>query len=153
MRARLRETAGELAGVLWREHIVYRDRTGEVVIRGEHVQRWISLAPTGGHDEILVRAGRILDGGTTAPARSEAIVPLSAGTAELAAACRRLLAETAADPEPGTPGRARPVRSRASAKPRRAGERRHTGLGSWTVIVGMAALLGFCVYSVIVTGG
>ncbi|MEH6377669.1 hypothetical protein V7793_25525, partial [Streptomyces sp. KLMMK] len=69
MRARLRETAEELAGLLWREYIVYRDRSGEVVIRGEHVQRWISLAPAAGADEILVRAGRILDGGTTAPAR------------------------------------------------------------------------------------
>ncbi|ARZ72098.1 hypothetical protein SMD11_6522 [Streptomyces albireticuli] len=136
--------------MLWREHIVYRDRSGQVVIRGEHVRRWISLAPTGGHDEILVRAGRILDGGTTAPARSEAVVPLSAGTAELAAACRRLLAETAADPVPGAPAGHR--RARASAKPRRARKERHTGLGSWLVIACMTALIGLCVYSVVATG-
>lgn len=79
MGAQLRDTATELAGVLWREHTVYRERSGGMVIRGEHVRRWISLAPAGGRDEILVRAGRILDGGTTAPARSEAVVPLSAG--------------------------------------------------------------------------
>ncbi|MFE0042837.1 hypothetical protein [Streptomyces albireticuli] len=153
MRTSLRETAGELAKVLWREHIVYRDRAGQVVIRGEHVRRWISLAPTGGHDEILVRAGRILDGGTTAPARSEAVVPLSAGTAELAAACRRLLAETAADPAPGAPGRARTGRPRASAKPRRARGERHTGFGSWLVIACMTALVGLCVYSLVMTRG
>ncbi|MFJ3544254.1 hypothetical protein ACIPQH_19060 [Streptomyces rubiginosohelvolus] len=113
MGAQLRDTATELAGLLWREHTVYRERSGGMVIRGEHVRRWISLAPAGGRDEILVRAGRILDGGTTAPARSEAVVPLSAGTAVLAAACRRLLAEAASDTErvPGGRGgrRARPV--------------------------------------------
>ncbi|WP_344087651.1 hypothetical protein, partial [Streptomyces stramineus] len=107
MRAELRDTAGALAKLLWREHIVYRDRVGHVVIRGEHVQRWISLAPTGGRDEVLIRAGRILDGGTTAPARSEAVVPLSAGTGALAAVCRRLLADAAADAAPSAPGRAR----------------------------------------------
>ncbi|MBT2383407.1 hypothetical protein [Streptomyces sp. ISL-11] len=147
MRARLRETAVELAEVLWREHIVYRDRSGHVVIRGEHVQRWISLAPAGGHDEILVRAGRILDGGTTAPARSEAVVPLSAGTSELAAACRRLLAETASDPAPHNPRPARRVGSR------RVPRGRHTGLGSWLVITCMAALIAACLYSTWVTSG
>ncbi len=85
MYAQLRETADELAGVLWREHTVYRERGGGVVIRGEHVRRWISLAPTGGKDRALLRAGRILDGGTTAPARTEVVVDLTAGTAELAA--------------------------------------------------------------------
>ncbi|MEU0399575.1 hypothetical protein ABZ318_04875, partial [Streptomyces sp. NPDC006197] len=93
MYAQLRETADELAGVLWREHTVYRERGGGVVIRGEHVRRWISLAPTGGKDRALLRAGRILDGGTTAPARTEVVVDLTAGTAELATVCRRLLAE------------------------------------------------------------
>ncbi|MFE3485210.1 hypothetical protein [Streptomyces griseus] len=104
--AQLRETAQELAVLLWREHTVYRERSGGMVIRGEHVRRWISLAPAGGRDEILVRAGRILDGGTTAPARSEAVVPLSAGTGVLAAACRRLLADAAADAARPAPDRA-----------------------------------------------
>ncbi|MEU6625249.1 hypothetical protein ABZ926_31480, partial [Streptomyces litmocidini] len=104
MYAQLRETADELAGVLWREHTVYRERGGGVVIRGEHVRRWISLAPTGGKDRALLRAGRILDGGTTAPARTEVVVDLTAGTAELAAVCRRLLAEVAAAAEPAPAG-------------------------------------------------
>ncbi|MFF9870328.1 hypothetical protein ACF1G0_33975 [Streptomyces sp. NPDC013953] len=172
MSAQLRERATELAAVLWREHTVYRDRSGGVVIRGEHVQRWISLAPSGGRDEILLRAGRILDGGTTAPARSEAVMPLSAGTAELAAACRRLLADTAADasphaPAPGrtrTPGRAaepsrtpKAARFRRTRKARKAapatgasrparrpgGVRRHTSLGSWVVLACMAAVVAY----------
>lgn len=121
MGAQLRDTATELAGVLWREHTVYRERSGGMVIRGEHVRRWISLAPAGGRDEILVRAGRILDGGTTAPARSEAVVHLNAGTDVLAAACRRLLAEAASEAEraprggaaPGSAERERPRAARA----------------------------------------
>ncbi|MFI9310741.1 hypothetical protein [Streptomyces triculaminicus] len=143
-RAELREVASELAGVLWQEHTVYRDRAGQVVIRGEHVQRWISLASTGGSDEALLRAGRILDGGTTAPARAEAVVPLSAGTAALAAACRRLLAETTDDattPAPRGPRRRRKPRSR------RDGHSPHTGLTSWIVIVCVAGFLGLCAYS------
>ncbi|MGK5731275.1 hypothetical protein [Streptomyces sp. URMC 124] len=148
MRARLRETAEELAGLLWREYIVYRDRSGEVVIRGEHVQRWISLAPAAGADEILVRAGRILEGGTTAPARSEAVVALSAGTGELAAACRRLLADTAAAPAPPAPAA---VKGRRAAKGRsRGGSRRHTGLGSWVVIACVLGVLGLCAYRIVV---
>lgn len=166
MNAQLRERATELAAVLWREHTVYRDRSGGVVIRGEHVQRWITLAPSGGRDEILLRAGRILDGGTTAPARSEAVMPLSAGTAELAAACRRLLADTAADASPQTaaagrtrtPGRAakasrapKPPKARrkaaaaagASRRPRRQGARRHTSLGSWAVLACTAAVIAY----------
>ncbi|MGW1711033.1 hypothetical protein ACWCP8_37645 [Streptomyces sp. NPDC002206] len=108
---------------------MYRERSGGVVIRGEHARRWISLAPAGGRDEDLVRAGRILDGGTTAPARSEAVVPLSAGTDVLAATCRRLLAETAADVAPVAPGRAAPGRSRSSqsgkaARPKGSGKQR-----------------------------
>ncbi|WP_107502256.1 hypothetical protein, partial [Streptomyces sp. wa1071] len=117
--AQLRDTAQELAAVLWREHTVYRERSGGMVIRGEHVRRWISLAPAGGRDEILVRAGRILDGGTTAPARSEAVVPLSAGTGVLAATCRRLLADAAADaarPAPDREAAGRPGGSRKSRK-------------------------------------
>ncbi|CAM5305052.1 hypothetical protein [Streptomyces abikoensis] len=148
MRARLRETAEELAGLLWREYIVYRDRAGEVVIRGEHVQRWISLAPAGGSDEVLVRAGRILDGGTTAPARSETVVPLSAGMGDLAAACRRLLADTAAAPAPRTP---EPLGRPAKAP--RARKSRHTGLGSWVVILSVLGVVGLCVYQIVANGG
>ncbi|MFD1831198.1 hypothetical protein ACFSJS_16175 [Streptomyces desertarenae] len=40
------------------------------------MQRRISLAPSGRGDGILLRAGRVLDGGTTAPARSQTVVPL-----------------------------------------------------------------------------
>ncbi|EGE43055.1 hypothetical protein YW3DRAFT_02929 [Streptomyces sp. MnatMP-M77] len=149
--AQLRETAQELAVLLWREHTVYRERSGGMVIRGEHVRRWISLAPAGGRDEILVRAGRILDGGTTAPARSEAVVPLSAGTGVLAAACRRLLADAAADAARPAPDRAasgrtrRPRRSRGSARRNRRG--RHTGLGSWVIIVFVAGLIALFAYT------
>ncbi|MFD9405881.1 hypothetical protein ACFWBN_02490 [Streptomyces sp. NPDC059989] len=128
MSAELREAADELADLLWREHTVYRDRSGGVVIRGEHVQRWISLSIGAGRDEVLLRAGRILDGGTTAPARSEAVANLSAGTTELAAVCRRLLAETAHGP-----AAPRPVRTRRS---------RHTSLRSWLVLACVAALIG-----------
>ncbi|MFD6243723.1 hypothetical protein [Streptomyces roseolus] len=159
MYAQLRETAAELAGVLWREHTVYRERGGGVVIRGEHVRRWISLAPTGGKDRALLRAGRILDGGTTAPARTEVVVDLTAPVAELATTCRRMLAEVAAaadgsaDPGPsraGRPGKARkaprePKAPRATKAPKapkapkaraaRTGGSRHTGAGSWVVLV------------------
>lgn len=164
MSGQLRDTASELADVLWREHTVYRDRAGGVVIRGEHVQRWISLAPAGGRGEILVRAGRILDGGTTAPARSEAIVPLAAGTGELAATCRRLLAEAAVDAattrssgpsgagRPSGSGRssrsarmARSGRFRRSGKPRRSG--RHTSFTSWVVLTCVVGVVALYLYS------
>ncbi|MFF9850791.1 hypothetical protein [Streptomyces litmocidini] len=158
MYAQLRETADELAGVLWREHTVYRERGGGVVIRGEHVRRWISLAPTGGKDRALLRAGRILDGGTTAPARTEVVVDLTAGTAELATVCRRLLAEVAAasgpapDPGPsraGRPGKKeKPVRAaRAARTGRRPRGGRHTGPGSWFVLLCVVAVLGAWLYS------
>ncbi|GGX14030.1 hypothetical protein [Streptomyces chryseus] len=165
MSGQLRDIASELADVLWREHTVYRDRAGGVVIRGEHVRRWISLAPAGGRGEILVRAGRILDGGTTAPARSEAIVPLAAGTGELAATCRRLLAEAAVDAAPRVPvpsraGRSvRPGRTRnsrgtgrstGSATPRRRG--RHTSFGSFVVLVCVAGVVALYLYSAGVLG-
>ncbi|MFD0341829.1 hypothetical protein ACFVH0_24645 [Streptomyces sp. NPDC127117] len=152
MSAQLRDIAAELAGVLWREHTVYRERSGGVVIRGEHVRRWISLAPTGGRGEALVRVGRILDGGTTAPARSEAVVPLSAGTELLAATCRRLLAEAAADVAPGAPGRAAPGRSKRSkrsgkaARPRGSGK--HTGFASWVILACVAGVIALYVYTV-----
>ncbi|ROQ35426.1 hypothetical protein EDD98_4485 [Streptomyces sp. PanSC19] len=158
MYAQLRETADELAGVLWREHTVYRERGGGVVIRGEHVRRWISLAPTGGKDRALLRAGRILDGGTTAPARTEVVVDLTAGTTELAAVCRRLLAEVAAAAEPapvpgpsraGRPGKKRkPGRAARAARPgRRPRGERHTSPGSWFVLLCVVAVLGAWLYS------
>ena len=153
MSAQLRDTAGELAEVLWREHTVYRERSGGVVIRGEHVRRWISLASAGGRDEVLVRAGRILDGGTTAPARSEAVVPLSAGTGVLAATCRRLLAEAAADVAPVAPGRAAPGRSKRSGKAARPkGTGKHTGFGSWVVLACIAGVIALYVYSTAMRG-
>ncbi|MFJ9824132.1 hypothetical protein ACIRSU_07115 [Streptomyces sp. NPDC101160] len=147
MQTQLRETAAELAAVLWREHTVYRERGGGVVIRGEHVRRWISLAPTGGKDQALVRAGRILDGGTTAPARLEVVVDLAAGTAELAAVCRRLLAEVAADAAPSAAGTARPARTGRAGRSVRPGRRRHTGFGSWVVLVCVAGAVAFWAYT------
>ncbi|MFF3692966.1 hypothetical protein [Streptomyces sp. NPDC002221] len=149
MNAQLRETAGELAELLWREHTLYRERSGTVVIRGSHVERWISLSPTGGVDQVLIRAGRILDGGTTAPARSEAVASLTVGRAELAAICRRLLAETAAGPAPR--GAARPSkpggprRTRAGRTPKPARRSRHTGLTSWLVILALLGILALYV--------
>ncbi|MFE2494205.1 hypothetical protein ACFXKX_07070 [Streptomyces scopuliridis] len=153
MSVQLRDIAGELAGVLWREHTVYRERSGGVVIRGEHVRRWISLAPAGGRDEVLVRAGRILDGGTTAPARSEAVVPLSAGTGVLAATCRRLLAEAAADVAPFAPGRAAPGRSKRPGKAARPkGSGKHTSFGSWVILACVAGVIALYVYSTAMHG-
>ncbi|MFF2774513.1 hypothetical protein ACFVU3_06360 [Streptomyces sp. NPDC058052] len=159
MYAQLRETASELAGVLWREHTVYRERGGGVVIRNEHVERWISLAPTGGKDRALLRAGRLLDGGTTAPARTEVVVDLTAPVSELATVCRRMLAEVAAAAEPdagpsraGRPAapRRRPEKAR-EAGARRAGERRgggrHTSAGSWLVLVLVGIAVAAWAYS------
>ncbi|MEU1826196.1 hypothetical protein ABZ502_27650 [Streptomyces abikoensis] len=142
MGTRLRETASEVAALLWREHVVYRERGGGVVIRGEHVQRWISMAPSGGRGEVLVRAGRILDGGTTAPARTEALARLDAGTHELAATCRRLLAEVTTEATPSAP----PTR-RVRKRGRRIRKGRHTSLTSWVVIVGVIALVGLYAYN------
>ncbi|MFI9114877.1 hypothetical protein [Streptomyces venezuelae] len=152
MYTQLRETADELAGVLWREHTVYRERGGGVVIRGEHVRRWISLGPTGGKDRALLRAGRLLDGGTTAPARTEVVVDLTAGTAELAAVCRRLLAEVAAAAEPapvpaGAPRRQKPARAARAARAGRPRRERHTSLGSFVVLLCVAGVLGAWLYS------
>ncbi|MCH0541711.1 hypothetical protein I3F58_19500 [Streptomyces sp. MUM 203J] len=167
MHTELREAAAELGLLLWREHTLYRERGGGVVIRGEHVARWISLAPRGTRDEILVRAGRILDGGTTAPARAETVVSLSVSRAELAAVCRRLLADTAHGSEPHRSGAA--SGPRAGAKGRTRGERRsakaaarderraarerrkavraarspHTSPSSWLILIAIAsAVLG-----------
>ncbi|MCX4824618.1 hypothetical protein OG883_33140 [Streptomyces sp. NBC_01142] len=153
MGVQLSSTAKELAEILWREHTVYRERSGGVVIRGEHVRRWISLAPAGSRDEVLVRAGRILDGGTTAPARSEAVVPLSAGTDVLAATCRRLLAEAAADVVRVAPGRAvpgRPDQSGKAARPKGSGK--HTSFGSWVILACVAGVIALYVYSTAMHG-
>ncbi|MFJ2784667.1 MULTISPECIES: hypothetical protein [unclassified Streptomyces] len=171
MYAQLREKADALARVLWREHTVYRERGGGVVIRGEHVGRWISLAPTGGKDRALLRAGRLLDGGTTAPARTEVVVDLTTGTTELAAVCRRLLAEVAVAAEPATTPRGRagkasegPAKGRRKAKrekkekggagrtarparPARPRKDRHTGAGSWFVLLCVAGVLGVWLYT------
>ncbi|MEU2668851.1 hypothetical protein ABZ622_08240 [Streptomyces sp. NPDC007164] len=171
MSAQLRDIAGELAKLLWREHTVYRERSGGVVIRGEHVRRWISLAPTGGRDETLVRVGRILDGGTTAPARLEAVVPLSAGTGVLAETCRRLLSEAAADVAPVAPGRSASGRSKGSERAGRAGRAgrsrgskragqaarpkgrgRHTSFSSWVILVCVAGVIALYVYTVATRG-
>ncbi|MES9512066.1 hypothetical protein ABWJ92_37755 [Streptomyces sp. NPDC000609] len=138
--------------MLWRKHTVYRERSGGVVIRGEHVRRWISLAPAGGRDEVLVRAGRILDGGTTAPARSEAVVPLSASTGMLAATCRRLLAEAAADTTLVAP-QAAPRRSRRSKKGARTkGSGKHTSFGSWVILACVTGVIALYVYSAAMHG-
>ncbi|MEU8618395.1 hypothetical protein [Streptomyces sp. NPDC048623] len=155
MQAQLRERATELAEVLWKEHTVYRERGGGVVIRGDHVRRWISLAPTGGKDQALMRAGRILDGGTTAPARMEIVVDLASGTSELAAVCRRLLAETAADAatsaaparpaRPPRAARAGKERAKAQGRPR---EGRHTGVGSWVILLCVGGVVALWAYSV-----
>ncbi|MFG2719004.1 hypothetical protein ACGFW5_12055 [Streptomyces sp. NPDC048416] len=149
MSTQLRDTAHELAGLLWREHTLYRERTGSVVIRGAHVERWISLSPTGGKDQVLIRAGRILEGGTTAPARSETVASLTLGMGELATVCRRLLADTAAGPAPRATGRppkmprpGRPKKTKAAGRPGRAARMsRHTGFASWLVILAVAALV------------
>ncbi|GAA3766624.1 hypothetical protein [Streptomyces chiangmaiensis] len=151
MSTQLRETAVQLADVLWRQHTVYRDRAGGVVIRGEHVQRWITLGPSGRKDEILLRAGRILDGGTTAPARSETVVSLCAGIGELATACRRLLAETAADAAPPAP--AAPGRTKQSEEPKRPGRKgKRMSLASWTILACVVGVVVLYAYSTATTG-
>ncbi|MGA5067511.1 hypothetical protein ACPB9E_27690 [Streptomyces exfoliatus] len=157
MYTQLRETATELARLLWREHTVYRERGGGVVIRGEHVGRWISLGPTGGKDQALLRAGRLLDGGTTAPARTEVVVDLTAGTTELAAVCRSLLADVAAaaEPVPAPSGRRqgagrkqeKPDRAARAARPGRPRKERHTSLGSFVVLLCVAGVFGVWLYS------
>ncbi|QHF95542.1 hypothetical protein DEH18_18710 [Streptomyces sp. NHF165] len=113
----LRTLGGQLAGLLWRQHSIYRERNGGIVIRGEHVARWISLS-AGGTRQLHVRAGRLLEGGTTAPARAEAVVPRECGLGELAGVCRRLLAETAGGGAPEAPAR-HPAPDRAERGARR----------------------------------
>ncbi|OKI04678.1 hypothetical protein A6A06_07960 [Streptomyces sp. CB02923] len=135
MLAHLTDTARQLAAILWQQHTVYRDRTGGVVIRGEHVQRWISLSATGTRGEVLIRAGRILDGGTSAPARAETVLPLASGTGELAAACRRLLADITAGTAPEAPRAPEPVRDRPRPR-KRAGTAR---IALWIVLATVAS--------------
>lgn len=143
MSAQLYSTAKQLAAVLWQRHTVYRERNGGMVIRGDHVQRWISLGNSGTRGDVLIRAGRILDGGTTAPARTEAVVPLASGTHELAAVCRRLLADitSAAEPAAPSPPRARTPKA-AKRNPKRTpkpGRRRRRA--TWIIATATAATL------------
>ncbi|MET9350700.1 hypothetical protein [Streptomyces termitum] len=157
MYAQLREKANELARILWREHTVYRERGGGVVIRGEHVRRWISLAPTGGKDQALLRAGRLLDGGTTAPARTEVVVDLTTPVADLAAICRRMLAEVAAAADVPDGGPSRAGRPKAAGKGKREkrekrartprASSRHTGLGSWVVLLMVCTVVAAWAYT------
>lgn len=129
---------GPLAKLLWRRHTVYRERGGTVVIRGEDAGRWISLAPHGS-GRVRIRAGRILDGGTTAPARAETTAALDGDIAVLAACCRGLLAETAgaraAAPSPGT------------ARPRPRSRKGRRGRGT-AVLVCAAVVVGLIAASV-----
>ncbi|MHC0431536.1 hypothetical protein ACX6XY_15325 [Streptomyces sp. O3] len=145
MRAHLAETTHQLARLLWQQHTVYRDRTGGMVIRGDHVERWISLAATGTRGEVRIRAGRLLDGGTTAPARAETVLPLTSDTGELAAACRRLLAETTSEtatPPNGT--------RRAAKRPRPERRRRSRRVALWltvSVVTATTTLIALTAYS------
>ncbi|MER5280649.1 hypothetical protein ABT025_33625 [Streptomyces sp. NPDC002809] len=131
-----------LAKLLWRRYTVYRERGGTVVIRGEDAGRWISLA-SHGSGRVRIRAGRILEGGTTAPARAETTVPLDGDIARLAACCRGLLAETAgaraaetAAPPPAT--------ARQRPGPRKGRRRRGTAvLVCAAVVVGLIAVSMF----------
>ncbi|WP_371603674.1 hypothetical protein OG345_25340 [Streptomyces sp. NBC_01220] len=130
-----------LAKLLWRQHTVYRERDGTVVIRGEDAGRWISLA-SHGRGRVRVRAGRILDGGTTAPARAETTVPLDGDIARLAACCRGLLAETAGARAAGTPQPSPLTAARPPKGPRKAGRRRGATVlvcAAAAVVVGLIA--------------
>lgn len=119
--ATVADLPGPLAKLLWRQHTVYRERGGTVVIRGEDAGRWISLA-SHGSGRVRIRAGRILDGGTTAPARAETTATLDGDIARLAACCRGLLAETAgvreAEATAPSPTRDRPRKSRKGRRGR-----------------------------------
>ncbi|MFI6897813.1 hypothetical protein ACIBM4_27255 [Streptomyces sp. NPDC050256] len=132
-----------LAKLLWRQHTVYRERDGTVVIRGEDAGRWISLA-SHGRGRVRVRAGRILDGGTTAPARAETTVPLDGDIARLAACCRGLLAETAGArtaqaPQPSPMTAARPPKGPRTGRRRR---------GTTVLVCAAAVVVGLIAASV-----
>ncbi|WP_406096324.1 hypothetical protein [Streptomyces sp. NBC_01013] len=130
-----------LAKLLWRQHTVYRERGGTVVIRGEDAGRWISLA-SHGSGRVRVRAGRILDGGTTAPARAETTVPLDGDIARLAACCRGLLAETAGAREADASASAATA-ARPGPRSRKGRSRRGT-----TVLVCAAVVVGLIAASI-----
>ncbi|MFF1649920.1 hypothetical protein [Streptomyces sp. NPDC058240] len=79
-------------------------------------------------------------------------MPLSATTDVLAATCRRLLAETAADAALVVP-RAAPGRSNHSGKAARPkGSGKHTGFGSWVIIACVAGVIALYVYSTAMHG-
>ncbi|MEU1472328.1 hypothetical protein ABZ434_29410 [Streptomyces sp. NPDC005761] len=122
--------------MLWRQHTVYRERGGSVVIRGEDAGRWISLA-SHGSGRVRIRAGRILDGGTTAPARAETTVPLDGDLARLAACCRGLLAETAGE----RAGEA-PASSPMAGRPRPGSRKGRRRRGATTALVCAAVVVG-----------
>lgn len=134
---------GPLAKLLWRQHTVYRERGGTVVIRGEDAGRWISLAPHGS-GRVRLRAGRILDGGTTAPARAETTVPLDGDLARLAACCRGLLAETAGAREAEARA-ASPTRTTRPRPDSRQGRRRR---GATVLVWAAAVVVGLIAVSV-----
>ncbi|MFI6653520.1 hypothetical protein ACIBI8_38740 [Streptomyces sp. NPDC050529] len=128
-----------LGKLLWRRHTVYRERGGTVVIRGEDAGRWISLA-SHGSGRVRIRAGRILDGGTTAPARAETTVPLDGDMTRLAACCRGLLAETAGA-RAAEGATASPVTDRPRRGPRNGRRRQGTAvLVCAAVVVGLIAV-------------
>ncbi|WP_393058494.1 hypothetical protein [Streptomyces sp. LN549] len=131
-----------LGKLLWRRHTVYRERGGTVVIRGEDAGRWISLA-SHGSGRVRIRAGRILDGGTTAPARAETTVPLDGDMTRLAACCRGLLAETAGS---RAAEGARP--SPMTARPRQGTRKGRRGRGV-TVLVCAAVVVGLIAASML----
>ncbi|WP_369202500.1 hypothetical protein [Streptomyces sp. PU-14G] len=84
-----------------------------------------------------MRAGRLLEGGTTAPARAEIRTPFDGDVGALAVCCRSLLAETA-----DTTSAASPVpapRVRGVQKGRRTG--RHTSAFSAVILCAVAAVV------------
>lgn len=143
--ATVADLPGPLAKLLWRQYAIYRERGGTVVIRGEDADRWISLAPHGA-GKVRIRAGRILDGGTTAPARAETTVALDGDIARLAACCRGLLAETAGTraAEAAEPSPMRPL-PRPRSRPRSRKGRRGRGTAA---LVCAAVVVGLIVASV-----
>lgn len=80
----------------------------------------------------------------------------------LAATCRRLLAEAAADVAPGAPGRAASGRSKGAkgskgakrsgraARPKGSGK--HTSFSSWVILVCVAGVIALYVYTTATRG-
>ncbi|MCX4547641.1 hypothetical protein OG204_28880 [Streptomyces sp. NBC_01387] len=108
---------------MWRQHTVYREHGG-AVIRGEHVGKWISLTARGTR-HVQIRAGRLLEGGTTAPARAETTAPFDGNMTELAAHCRALLVRTVDTTTDTTTDTAteNPAAPAQGQRPRRSGNR------------------------------